>query len=267
MKRLYQMAQDAVGIEQFAYGNTIIHRMHPGIKLLITCCYTVLVISFPRYAVSGLTAYLLLPVAAMSMARLPYGRLWRRVALALPFALLGGISNVFLDRTVWMTVVEMPLTYGFLSLCSICMKTVLCVVAVLILVGTTPLPELSYVMVAVKVPSRFVMQITLTYRYVTTLLEEASGLYMAYMLRSNQKKGIRLCHMGTFVGQLLLRSIERAQRVYDAMKCRGFSGNLVMRPAGKVCGTEIAVTAMIILTLVFLRINNGSLWLGGLLGV
>ena len=31
-------------------------------------------------------------------------------------------------------------------------------------------------------------------------------------------------HMGSFVGQLLIRSSDRAERVYAAMKCRGYPG-------------------------------------------
>jgi cobalt/nickel transport system permease protein len=31
-------------------------------------------------------------------------------------------------------------------------------------------------------------------------------------------------HMGSFVGQLLIRSFDRAERIYAAMKCRGYPG-------------------------------------------
>ena len=47
---------------------------------------------------------------------------------------------------------------------------------------------------------------------------------LAYRLRSNGEKGIRMKDMGSFLGQLLLRSFDRAERVYTAMACRGFSG-------------------------------------------
>ena len=47
----------------------------------------------------------------------------------------------------------------------------------------------------------------------------------AYDLRAPQQKGVRLKDSGSFVGQLLLRTFDRAQRVYDSMKLRGFTGD------------------------------------------
>jgi cobalt/nickel transport system permease protein len=56
------------------------------------------------------------------------------------------------------------------------------------------------------------------------LIEEAGTMYDSYILRSPDSRGIRMSDMGTFIGILLLHSIDRAERVYAAMKCRGFSG-------------------------------------------
>ena len=45
----------------------------------------------------------------------------------------------------------------------------------------------------------------------------------AYMLRGGGQKGIALAHIGSFAGSLFIRSSARADRVYAAMKCRGYS--------------------------------------------
>ena len=68
------------------------------------------------------------------------------------------------------------------------------------------------------------MQMAMTYRYLSVLLEEAGQMALAYRLRSNGERSIRMRDMGSFLGQLLLRSFDRAERVYTAMTCRGFSG-------------------------------------------
>jgi cobalt/nickel transport system permease protein len=50
----------------------------------------------------------------------------------------------------------------------------------------------------------------------------------AYCLRNTGRKGIemrpllQLRDMGSFTGQLLIRSFDRADRIYNAMKCRGY---------------------------------------------
>jgi len=48
-------------------------------------------------------------------------------------------------------------------------------------------------------------------------------MIMAYKLRSGAKKALEMKHMGTFVGQLVLRGFDRAERVHLAMRCRGYS--------------------------------------------
>ena len=56
------------------------------------------------------------------------------------------------------------------------------------------------------------------------LLNEAVSMHTAYTLRTDNQKGIKMRDMGSFLGQLLLRSTDRAEQVYYAMKCRGFHG-------------------------------------------
>jgi len=46
---------------------------------------------------------------------------------------------------------------------------------------------------------------------------------VAYSLRNFNRKGIEMRDMGSFSGQLLLRSFNRAERVYNSMKCRGYA--------------------------------------------
>ena len=80
------------------------------------------------------------------------------------------------------------------------------------------------------VPGMLVMLFEMIYRYMGTLADEAATMVMAYRMRGNGKQWPDLRHFGPFVGQLLLRSADRAERVYHAMQCRGY-GNAV---AGKV---------------------------------
>lgn len=63
------------------------------------------------------------------------------------------------------------------------------------------------------------------YRYIGVLVEEASTMITAYRLRNPGYKWPYIKHMGSFVGHLFLRSFDRAQRVYNAMKCRGYGEN------------------------------------------
>jgi len=48
----------------------------------------------------------------------------------------------------------------------------------------------------------------------------------ARRLRSFGRRGMDWRVYGQMLGQLLLRSFARAQRIYLAMKCRGFTGEI-----------------------------------------
>ena len=47
----------------------------------------------------------------------------------------------------------------------------------------------------------------------------------AYHLRAPGQKGIHISAWGSFLGQLLLRSMDRAQELYSSMQLRGFQGD------------------------------------------
>jgi cobalt/nickel transport system permease protein len=75
--------------------------------------------------------------------------------------------------------------------------------------------------------------------------------------------------MGTFVGQLVFRSFDRAGRVYAAMRCRGFDG--VYRSAGDATllrFAEAACAALVSALIIAARFCNVSrsigVWAGNL---
>ena len=49
----------------------------------------------------------------------------------------------------------------------------------------------------------------------------------AYALRAPGQKGIQFSAWGSFLGQLLLRSMDRAEELYSSMQLRGFSGDFL----------------------------------------
>ena len=67
-----------------------------------------------------------------------------------------------------------------------------------------------------------VTTILLTYRYIVLLLQEANRISTAYALRAPGQKGIHFRAWGSLLGQLLLRSMDRAQLVYESMLLRGY---------------------------------------------
>ncbi len=233
MADIRQKITQLYSLEQLSSGDTCVHRLHPAVKLLATFVYILTVVSFGRYEFTRLAPYVFYPVLMMSLSETPYRMIASRTAVAIPFCLFAGLSNVFFLRRPAFELLGLPVTLGMVSLAAILYRTVLCVSAVLILVAVTPFAELTGQLRRMRVPEVFLLLFEMTYRYIGTLLEEAGSMYTAYMLRAAGEKGLAMKHMGSFTGQLLLRSFDRAERVYGAMKCRGYAlrdGYAIARP-------------------------------------
>jgi cobalt/nickel transport system permease protein len=210
-------------LEQLSGGSTFVHKLYPAVKLLATAVFIVTVVSFDRYSFARLVPYIFFPTLLMALSETPYMMLLKRFLVALPFCVFAGAANVIFDRETALIIQGAPVSYGVVSLFTILLRVYLCVMAVLTLVAVTPLSDITHSMRRLKIPHIFVIVFEMTYRYIGVLFEEAFSMYTSYTLRSPGAKGIRMRDMGCFTGQLLVRSIDRADRVYTAMKCRGYA--------------------------------------------
>lgn len=209
-------------LEQLAGQHTAVHRLHPGAKLLTTFVYILTVVSFDRFQFQQLIPFLFYPAILLSLSETPWGLALKRVALALPFVLLAGLSNILLDRSPALTLDGLVISSGVISCASIVLRTFLTVLALVLLMAVTPVADLSGVLQRMRIPVKGVMLFEMTYRYIGVLLEETSSMFTAYQLRHRKARGLEMRHMGSFVGSLMLRSFDRADRIYSAMKCRGY---------------------------------------------
>jgi cobalt/nickel transport system permease protein len=227
MPSLESSIHDLGWLDQFATRRTPVHRVDPRAKTVAVGVYLVCVVSFSRYELLGLVPFVLFPVALASQSGMPGRELWRRVMWAAPFALAVGIFNPLLDRTVIGHLVGLPLTGGWVSFASICARVLLTTSAAVLLIGTTGMQRVCAGIERLGVPDVFTTQLLLLYRYIFVLVEETLRLSRARSLRSFGKRGMGMTVYGNILGHLLLRTIARAQRVYEAMRCRGFDLSLI----------------------------------------
>lgn len=241
MTELRRAAAGMTALEEYAFSGSPLSRVHPRAKILAAVVYIVCAASFPaagsRVEASGLVPYLLVSAALFSLSDIPFGALVKRLVPVLPFALMGGISNVFLMRKPAVVLGNFVISEGLVSFTAIMFKAVLCALAVLFLAGSTPFHTICAELRRLHVPAVFCVQLALMYRYIAVLTGEASAMFTAYILRSGGevrrrafggaafgKKAVRMKDMGFFLGRLVIRSIDKAGKVYNAMKCRGWTG-------------------------------------------
>ena len=75
----------------------------------------------------------------------------------------------------------------------------------------------------------------------------------AYHLRAPGQKGIHYSAWGSFLGQIFLRTVDRAQEVYDSMLLRGFEGSFSHITLRKGNSRDLAFCAITLALLFFLR--------------
>lgn len=260
-KSIYQITS----LEDLAQKDTPLHKMNVSVKLIITLFYIITVVSFPPMQINGLFICACFPILLMFIGEIPVKTLLARCMLALPFAIFAGLSNLILDRRVYLELEGIYISKGMITLTSLLIKTMLTVMAVFLFMASTKMNDMIYALLSLHLPSLIVIQIMMTYRYMSVLLREASLMHQAYLLRAPGEKGIKLMDMGSFLGQLILRSIDRAERIYHSMQCRGFEGQIHLSDR-KVIGVKGWLFITIAVVILFLiRIGNPGESLGRLL--
>ncbi len=250
MNRLTKAGQGIHALENLAQQNTVIHRIHPMAKLITSFVFLVCVLSFGRYEILGLLPYLFYPAVFMGLSETPWRPLLLRMLIAVPFCLFAGLANCLFDTEICISI----FSHGFISLVSIMLKMFLCVMAALMLVAVTPLQKLSRCLVSLHVPQFFVMLLSMLYRYIHTMVDVAVCVTSAYHLRKPMQKGIAISDMGEVLGQMLVRGMEQGERVYAAMKLRGYDGKYAFVDNGKMKGTDILYTVLFSAIVIGLRI-------------
>jgi cobalt/nickel transport system permease protein len=200
-----------------------IRRLDPRAKILATAAFVVAVTSFDRYALVTLLPFLAYPLFLVVAGREPLGGLLLRVAPVLPFALLVGLFNPWLDPTPRASIAGVAISGGWLSFASMALRVVLTASTALVLLAVTGFAPLCAGLGRLGVPRVLVVQLLFLHRYTFLLVEEVGRMRRAHAQRSAGRHP-DLRTFGAMLGQLLLRTLDRAQRIHVAMLCRGFAG-------------------------------------------
>ena len=243
-------------LDTLSYGKTFVHRLDPRSKLIATLAFIVTVISFPKYEVAGLLPLFLFPVLIFSLGDIPVGFILKKVLMVSPFALFIGIFNPLLDVRPLYVVFGFPISGGWISFLSIMLKFFLTITSALLLIATTSFPGVCHALQQLGMPDIFVSQLIFLYRYIFVLAEETMKIVRARDMRSFGKRGLGITAFTSIIGSLFLRTVERAERVYQAMLARGFTGRLYATRPSRFTGADAAFLAIIFPVLYLFRMHD-----------
>ena len=252
-------------MDELAGQDSGIHRLHPLVKLLVTIVYITATVSFPKYNISGLMVMVLYPVFIFQASYIPIRTCFYKMRAVLPLVCAVGLFNPFFDRTPLLALGGLTVSGGMVSMLSLMMKGVFSLMASFLLIATTPIEALCHALRQLHVPKILVTLLLLTYRYISVLLEEVSIMLDAYHLRAPGQKGIHVSAWGSFLGQLLLRSMDRAAALYESMQLRGFTGAFYYIRESRFTAASLLYGAVCISLFLLARLVNLSQLLGTLL--
>ncbi len=228
---------NANAFDRYLERASAVHRLDPRVKVVAAVAFILSVALLPVGAWAAYAAAAGLLLAVCLGARLSPGLILRRSLLGLPF-LLAAVSLLFTvpGRVVWDGPWGLAMSdAGLIRFGSIVARSLLSVAAAVLLTATTRFPDVLHALRHLRVPAVLVAIIAFMYRYLFVLVDEVERLLRARAARSGRLPGARgggslrwrAGVAGHMAGQLLVRSLDRSDRVYQAMLARGYRGELL----------------------------------------
>jgi cobalt/nickel transport system permease protein len=214
-----------------------VHQLDPRVKVLIALGFIISVALLPDGAWVAYGVAFLLVMGLSLAARLSPLTVFKRSLVGLPF-LLAAVTVLFTipGQVLWQGPFGVTLTDGgLIRFTSIIARSLVSLQAAVWLTATTRFPDLLHALRHLKVPAILVSIIAFMYRYLFVLADEVQRLLRGRAARSGRRPGLksggsigwRASVTGHMAGQLLVRSLDRSERVYNAMLARGYRGEML----------------------------------------
>ncbi len=203
-------------LESYQPRRSPVHRLSAAVKLVVAVGSVLGLVALPRgesgavFALGCGSVAIGLGIVAV-LSRLPVGFLLRRLLLLEPFVF--GVAAL----SLWQP-------HGWPVFCQAVVRSTLCLATLVLLAATTPFSEIVRVLRAWRVPPLLLTTLTLMERYLFVLVEESARMQRARTSRTfaPRPRWAIWRSLAETLGQLFVRSVERAGRIYAAMCARGW---------------------------------------------
>lgn len=221
-----------------------IHRLDARAKVAATVLFIALESNLPRLDLWGALTLGLLPLLLAALSEVPCRHFASRLLLASPFILFVAAFQPFLAAGAegWHLGISAA---GLLAAMVLLAKFAADVLMTLVLVTTTPFEELAGALRCFRAPVLLVELLVMTFRYTFVLADELERMVRTARLRAVAAAGLRrrIYAYSRIIGTHLLRSFDRAERVYQAMLLRGFRQRLGWSRRRRLAAADVAFMA------------------------
>jgi len=212
--------------EPFVHGTSPIHRLDPGLRIVSAAAFSIIVAIAQDY--KTLVWALVMAAVLVLAAGLPWKTVCRRLVPLFAFlALLWALVPFTYGGEFIGAIGPLNISSPGVALCArISIKSTAIVLAMMALIGTLRIATLGHALERLRIPGKLIFLLLMTYRYIFVIETEYHRLQRAAKIRGFQPKTNLHTYrtVAYFLGILFVRAAARAERVSQAMKCRGFKG-------------------------------------------
>jgi cobalt/nickel transport system permease protein len=257
LRDLMEGAESLVYVEDLSEKKGLMQAINPLAKLVAIVGMIIASLFITNLAV--LLTICVIPLVFAVSSRVPLKQFFLRTAMITVFAAVLSILTLFMTpgTAVWATSIgglNLSITMeGLLRAGVFTVRVWFCVASLIMLVLSTGFDKTIKLLATIKVPSVVIQLFSLTYRYFFVSVEEAQSVLIAKEARTYvHKRNLNmqsLKDLGSIIASLFIRTYERSERVYLAMKARGFQIEDNSKHAmPKLRLRDIAFTSCIIVT-------------------
>lgn len=241
----YVLTSEDQPISGFSALRSAVSNLDPRMRIIMTVIYSVTLVALNNLVV--LSVALLLSMWLLAISGLSFQKTLKRMAMMDGFIIFTLVLLPFtMPGTVMLTIWGFDATWeGLWRATEIALTANAVILAVMTLVGSMEPVTLGHALYALKTPERLVHLMMFTIRYIDVLREEYMRLRTSMKLRGF-RPGTNLHtyrSYGYLVGMMLVRAIERSERILAAMKCRGFSGRIVLLEEFRLTRADVLFVA------------------------
>jgi cobalt/nickel transport system permease protein len=230
LRDLVEAAESIVYIEDLSNKRGLMQTINPLAKLV--AIVAMVVSSLFIFSLSYLIIICAVPLILAVASRVPLRHFFSRTVFIPVFAAIISIPVLFLTYgtpifTANIGIANLTVTSeGLTRFLVFTVRVWFCVASLTLLILSTGFDKILKLLNAIKVPSVVVQLFSLTYRYFFVSIHEAQSVLIAKEARTYVNKRAMnlqaLKDLGSILAALFIRTYERSERVYWAMKSRGF---------------------------------------------
>lgn len=203
-------------IDEYSNIKSFLSAADARIKVAVSLTLVILITIAGSGAYPFLFVYAAAVLAMILLSRIPLTAVIKKYLVIVPFLFLTAVSFLFM---------ECPDKYKIFS--CVLLKSSLCVLTMILLTSTTAFSDLLKAFERLGCPQLIVMIVSFMYRYIFVIQDEFEAMLRAKQARSAAIPCLfHIKVLSNMVGVLFIRSYERSEAVYLAMRSRGFDVGL-----------------------------------------